>query len=181
MDESVNWKFRSDTSHILGSMAEEFEMEYARNTLSARAPISREARDRKGSAVLHPIQILMIEDDPDAAELLRIGLTQDPADPIRVEWSPTISYAMTRLTESGVDAILLDLGMPELNGFMSFGAIEAAADPVIPVIIYTADESRETREAAMARGAVDYLVKGEITPRQIRQKIRQAVQSNWLI
>jgi CheY-like chemotaxis protein len=167
--------------HILEWTAEEFDMEYARNSPSVRVPISRDVRDRKCSSALYPIQVLLIEDDPDAAELLRIGLTQDPADPIRVEWSPTISYAMKRLTESGVDAILLDLGMPELSGYMSFGAIEAAADPVIPVIVYTADQSRDSREAAMARGAVDYLVKGESTPLQIRQKLRQAVQSNWLI
>ena len=136
---------------------------------------------QQGAASLHPIRVLLVEDDPDAAELLRIGLTQDPADPIGVEWSPTITDAMERLKEPDVDAILLDLGMPELSGFLTFGAIEAAADPVIPVIVYTADESVVSREAAMARGAVDYLVKGETNPRELRRKLRQAVQSNWMI
>jgi len=153
-------------------------MEQSQITDSVCGPIPDRQR---GALTLHPIRVLLIEDDPDAAELLRIGLTQDPADPIGVEWSATITDAIKMLRESDVDAILLDLGMPELSGFLTFGAIEAAADPVIPVIVYTADESVITREAAMARGAVDYLVKGETNPRDLRRKLRQAVQSNWMI
>jgi CheY-like chemotaxis protein len=148
-------------------------------SVSGRIP--RDADTGRKAPALHPIRILLVEDDPEAADLVRIGLNEDSADPINVEWSPTIAYAINRLSEPGIDAILLDLGMPELTGYLSFSVIEAAADPVIPVVILTADERPHVRQLAMARGASDYLVKGQSTPRQLRQTLRQAVQSNWLI
>jgi DNA-binding response OmpR family regulator len=138
-------------------------------------------KDKKKRAAATPIQVLLVEDDPDSAELMRIGLLEDSTDPFQVEWSPNLFNAMKRLTEPGIDAILLDLGMPELKGRLSYVAIEAAADPIIPVVILTGDDRSQIRRLTMERGASDFLVKGQSTARELRQTVRQAVQSNWVV
>jgi DNA-binding response OmpR family regulator len=136
---------------------------------------------KAGGEGLHPIRVLLIEDNEEAAVLVRIGLNEDPADPIHVEWSRTIVDGINRLKEPGIDAILLDLGMPELTGYMSFSVIEAAADPVIPVVVLTGDERPHVRALALERGASDYLLKGRSTSLQVRQTLRREVQKNWLV
>ena len=138
-------------------------------------------RDFTKRAAATPIQVLLVEDDPDSAELMRIGLLADSTDPFQVEWSPNLSDAMKRLTEPGIDAILLDLGMPELKGRLSYVAIEAAADPEIPVVILTGDDRSHVRRLTMERGASNFLVKGQTNASELRQTLRQAVQSNWVV
>ena len=50
--------------------------------------------------------------------------------------------AMYRLEQTGIDVVLLDLGMPELNGYKSYRAIESVAGRPLPVVILTADDRR---------------------------------------
>lgn len=123
-----------------------------------------------------PIRVLLVEDDPDAVELVRIGL-EDSTDEFRVEWSPSLTGAMNRLAKRGVDAILLDLGLPELTGYGTYRAIEAASVPRTPIVVLTADERAHVRELSMASGASDYLVKGQTTPVHLKRALRKAVKS----
>jgi glutamate dehydrogenase (NAD(P)+) len=157
-------------------------MENDGGVMAMRGAISAGPDDRKGGGVgLHPIRVLLIEDNEEAAVLVRIGLVEDPADPMEVEWSRTIVEGINRLKEPGIDAILLDLGMPELTGYLSFSVIEAAADPVIPVVVLTGDERPHVRALALERGASDFLLKGRSTARHVRETLRREVQKNWLV
>ena len=114
-----------------------------------------------------PIQVLLVEDDGDAAELVRIRLTEDSEDPFRVEWSENLFDAMNRLSDPGIDVILLDLGLPELTGYRSYRAIEAAAGHRIPVVIFTADDRDNIRQLILEFGASDYLLKGNCSPARL--------------
>jgi len=127
------------------------------------------------AGVARPIQVLLVEDDADAAELVRIRLTEDSEDPFRVEWSPNLFEAMNRLTDPGIDVILLDLGLPELSGYRSYRAIEAAAGHRIPVVIFTSDDRDNVRQLILEFGASDYLVKGSCSPARLRRALRVAV------
>jgi DNA-binding response OmpR family regulator len=121
------------------------------------------------------IQVLMVEDDPEAADLATAYLTADGSDAFRVEWSSNLFRAMYRVKQPGIDVVLLDLGMPELSGYKSHRAIESAAGRPVPVVILTADDRSITRQLTLGFGASDYLLKQQISAPQLRQALRKAV------
>jgi DNA-binding response OmpR family regulator len=152
--------------------------------LSCSAIIAREiaipaATQRTGTSVGWPIQVLLVEDNVEAAELIRIYLKDDEtADSFRVEWTPNVVEAMSRLAQPGIDVVLLDLGLPELSGYRSYRAIQAATTEYKPpVVIFTSDDSSLSRALTLEFGASAYLLKSEITPSQLRNALRHAVLS----
>jgi DNA-binding response OmpR family regulator len=124
-----------------------------------------------------PIHVLLIEDNEDSADLVRTRLSTGSGQKFRVEWRRSVLDGMGRLTDPGVDVVLLDLGLPELSGYQSYQAIALAAGSSVPIVILTADDSRFTRDLILQFGAADYLVKHESTPAQLRQALENAVAS----
>ena len=131
------------------------------------------------TAIARPINVLMIEDDPEAAQLAEFFLMEDPEDPFRVELCRRLVDAFHRLAKPGIDVILLDLGLPELSGYKSYRAIEAATAHSIPVVICTAEDRIAVRELTLDFGAADYLLKSTLTSEQLRHSLRSAVQRGW--
>jgi CheY-like chemotaxis protein len=84
----------------------------------------------------------LVEDNPEAAWLVQSSLEDHEGETFRVEWTSNLLEAMTRLASPGVEVILLDLGMPELDGYRSFRAIETATRGKVPIVILTADDSQ---------------------------------------
>ena len=82
---------------------------------------------------------------------------------------------MTRLSEPGIDVVLLDLGLPELKGYKSYRAIGIASADKIPVMILTSDERALTKDLTLGFGAAGYLLKGKTPPADLRQALRDAV------
>jgi DNA-binding response OmpR family regulator len=121
-----------------------------------------------------PIQVLLVEDNADAAWLVQFCLTGE-GEQFRVEWASDLLQAMTRLAQPGIEVILLDLGLPELNGYKSFSAIDAAGEGKVPVVILTSDGSRDSRELTLGCGASDYLIKDSISPARLRAALVEAV------
>jgi DNA-binding response OmpR family regulator len=126
------------------------------------------------TALEAPIRVLLVEDNPEAAQMVQFSLDQD-RQRFSVEWSRTIRHAMTRLSEFEVDVVLLDLGLPELSGYRSFRAIQIASARDLPIVIFTADESILSKELTLGFGASDYLVKQECSPARLRHSLRMAV------
>jgi two-component system catabolic regulation response regulator CreB len=122
-----------------------------------------------------PVHVLLIEDDPEAAELARIRLTEDVYEPFRVDWRRTLLEGMGRLIEPGIDVVLLDLGLPELSGYKSYQAVALAAGDRVPIVILTADDRSISRDLVLEFGAADYLLKQESSSAQLRQALRNAV------
>ncbi len=127
------------------------------------------------TGVGRPIQVLHVEDNAEAAELVRIYLAEEGADPFRVEWACNLAEAMTRLAEPGLDVVLLDLGLPELSGYKSYRAIDIAAGPALPVVILTSDDHSASRDLTIGFGASDYLLKEESSPERLKRALRNAV------
>jgi DNA-binding response OmpR family regulator len=129
---------------------------------------------RTQTTVDWPIHVLLVEDNEDAAWLVQFCLTGE-GEQFRIEWAPDLLQAMTRLAQPGIEVVLLDLGLPELDGYKSFRAIDAAADGKIPVVILTSDDSRDSRELTLGCGASDYLIKDRISPAALRAALLDAV------
>ena len=79
-----------------------------------------------------PIQVLLVEDDPDAAAFTNAQVSLSHDDIFRVEWKSNILNALSRLSMPGIDVVLLDLGMPELGGYKTHLAVKSAAGNAVP-------------------------------------------------
>ncbi|MBW3598276.1 MAG: sigma-54 dependent transcriptional regulator, partial [Planctomycetes bacterium] len=80
---------------------------------------------------------------------------------------------------SGVDAILLDIMLPDVSGLAAFEQFREQ-DSKRPVIFITADSTSETAIQAMTKGAYDYLVKPLNLP-QLREVVQKALETRRLM
>ena len=129
----------------------------------------------RNTGLTKPITVLVVEDDEEAAFMAQIWLTQAGDGQFRMEWSASLRQAMARLGRPGIDVVLLDLGMPELNGYRSCRALTTFMKDNLPVVIFTSDDRDETRDLTLGYGVTEYLLKYKTSPAQLRQALRNAV------
>ena len=60
--------------------------------------------------------VLLIEDDPADARLIMEALSAEIDSPFRVEWVTLLSAGLERLSKEGVDVVMLDLSLPDVQG-----------------------------------------------------------------
>ena len=147
--------------------------------LSSPAPclaqIALPVEPRTQTATDWPVQVLLVEDSEEAAWLVEACLKGPEGDQFRVEWAQTLLQGMDRLAQPGIELVLLDLGLPELNGYKSFRAIDAAADSKLPIVILTSDNRPVSKDLTVGFGASDYLLKDRISPAQLREALLRAI------
>jgi DNA-binding response OmpR family regulator len=97
--------------------------------------------------------VLVVEDERDIRELLRRYLERAGHS---VLTSGTGSEALLLLIDSAPDLVLLDLGLPDIDGFE---VLQRATEISVPVIALTARSSVEDRIRGLERGADDYVTK----------------------
>jgi two-component system catabolic regulation response regulator CreB len=139
--------------------------------------ISPEAPTEVATVPATAVRLLHIEDDPESAELIQFELQSDTAQQFSVDWVSNLVDALALLARRSFDVILLDLGMPELNGFRSYRVVDAAAGQNVPIVVLTADSRELSREIVMGLGAADYLVKQLSSPRSIKCAIENALRN----
>jgi DNA-binding response OmpR family regulator len=130
---------------------------------------------RPAPATRELLRVLLVEDNAEAADLVSVYLTGDRDDAFQVDRVSNLLDGMYRLQHPGVDAVLLDLGMPELDGYDSFHAIDVMVHNTVPIVILTADDRPDSRVRTLEFGAADYLLKQHSSPTQLRQSLRNAV------
>ena len=119
--------------------------------------------------------ILLVEDNPGDARLLREMLNEQGLRRIEMTHVERWSDAAKRLTEQPVDIILLDLGLPDAHGL---GAVRQAhaASPHIPLVVLTSLDDEALAAQALQEGAQDYLIKGQIDGRSLLRSLRYAIE-----
>jgi two-component system nitrogen regulation response regulator GlnG len=121
-------------------------------------------------------RILVIDDDRSVRHL--IGKAFEETD-IEVLQAATAEEGMRLLGESTLDAVLLDILLPETSGLEVFERIRSS-DSKLPVIFITSLSSSETAIKAMTLGAFDYLLK-PLDLARIRDLVRQALEIRRLM
>jgi len=101
------------------------------------------------------MRILLVEDDPDLAVWLSRSLVQRGSV---VEWEEDGRLAELRLKTDTFDAIVLDLGLPSLDGALLLRRLRAA-DDATPTLIVTARDDLSKRVELLHAGADDFLAK----------------------
>src|SRR5687767_5821264 len=106
---------------------------------------------------LAPARVLLIDDDPEILEILAPSLGEDG---LCLTGVGSGREALVTLAEGTYDLILLDLGLPGINGLKVLELLKAdPASRSLPVIVITAWNSTEDKLRAFEIGAVDYLTK----------------------
>ncbi len=126
-----------------------------------------------------PITVLLAEDDPTYAGLLREILSDASAGKIHCERVERLSEALAILSQQHFDVLLLDLGLPDKNGLDTFLEVKRHA-PQLPVVVLTGTDDEKLALDAMREGGQDYLVKGQFDGRLIARILRYAIERKRL-
>ena len=121
------------------------------------------------------IHVLLIEDNPDEAKLIRAFLVEKEASLFKLTSADRLSTGLEILTREKPDIILLDLNLPDSSGLATFRRTrDHAVD--IPIVILSSTSDEETVLTAIREGAQDYLVKEHLTRRDLVRAIRYAIE-----
>ncbi|MCB0170821.1 MAG: PAS domain S-box protein [Anaerolineae bacterium] len=120
-------------------------------------------------------EVLLIEDNRGDAGLIQQMLTGAPIISLQLRWVDTLSKGLSALDHHPVDAILLDLNLPDSSGLQTFQQVHSAA-PHVPIVVLTGFDDDKIAAQALRAGAEDYLVKGNIDDRLLQRAIRYAIE-----
>jgi phosphate regulon transcriptional regulator PhoB len=132
------------------------------------------SRGRQADAAANPApqtlgRVLVVEDEPDVAELLRYNLTKEG---YTVAVSRNGADAIRQVREARPDVVLLDLMVPQLNGWEVCRRLKQDADTRgIPVIMVTGRAEEGDKVLGFELGADDYVTK-PFSPRELLARIR---------
>jgi diguanylate cyclase (GGDEF)-like protein len=122
-----------------------------------------------------PIRLLLVEHDPNYAVYVKGLFESSKGQGLEIEWTRWLDVAARRIKEGRVDAVLLDISLPDISGVEIFRAIHRAG-PYLPVLIM-ADLDDEALACRLIReGAQDYLPKHALTRQGLHRALRFAVE-----
>src|SRR5260221_4638220 len=120
-------------------------------------------------------KLLVVEDNTELLELMRLGLKQAG---FTIRTATNGFEALKKARSLKPDLIILDLVLPELDGFAVCEALKRGADTAtIPIIMMTGLTSEFTRYAGMESGADEYVTK-PVGPEQLVPRIKQQLRSS---
>ena len=132
-----------------------------------------------------PIKVLLFEDNPRDAELLKEMLQEGSAAeqsrtkkliaPFHVQNVTRLRDGLACLATANADLILLDLALLDSQGLDTFTRVHAQA-PNVPLIVLTGHDDEDIAVRTVHDGAQDYLVKGRIDAHMLVRAIRYAVE-----
>ncbi|ULA68670.1 MAG: PAS domain S-box protein [Nitrospira sp.] len=120
------------------------------------------------------MHVLLIEDNEDDAELIRDALCEQSPHDIVLTWGDRLDTGLLKLIESQVDAVLVDLSLPDSQGLETLDRVRAKAREAA-VIVLTGLDNELIAEQSLLHGAQDYLVKGRLNGDALRRAIRYAM------
>ena len=126
-------------------------------------------------------KVLLIEDHPVDARLIREALAESRGAPIDLECVDRLSSGLRRLADGGIDLLLLDLGLPESQGLDTLDRVRTEA-PGAPIIVLTGTKDEVLGAKAVQMGAQDYLGKGgDVDSRLLVRAMRYAIERHRLL
>ncbi|WP_372730289.1 response regulator transcription factor [Novosphingobium sp.] len=116
-------------------------------------------------------RVLCIDDEPAILRLLAVVLEHDGHEAIS---AASGREAMAMLARGGIDAVLLDLGLPDRDGLELIASIRSQS--AIPVIVVSARGDVAEKVAALDLGAADYVTK-PFDGEELRARLRVALRN----
>ncbi len=121
------------------------------------------------------ISVLMIEDNPGDARLIKEALT-DLRDPdFELEWAKCLLEGIESLKRKTPGMILLDLSLPDSHGFDTIARVRKEF-PIVPLVVLTGLNDENVGLKAVQLGAQDYIIKGTVEGVALSRIIRYAIE-----
>ncbi|MGM0577923.1 MAG: response regulator [Myxococcota bacterium] len=121
----------------------------------------------------------MVEDDEVDRMAMRRALKRSEI-PFVLEEAADLRQSDGHIAGGELDCILLDLRLPDGDGFSLLDRARAEPESWPPLIVLTGVDDTPTGIEAMRRGAEDYLVKGQVSGDQLVRAIRYAIERHRL-
>ncbi len=124
-------------------------------------------------------QVLLIEDNPGDADLVRLRLVEGKT-PVNVNCVSRLADGLASLTVETPSVVLLDLNLPDSRGSETFRRVMDHS-PHVPVVILSGQDDEVLAVKAVHQGVQDYLVKGDISSKHLERAIRYAMERQALL
>lgn len=111
-------------------------------------------------------RILVVEDEPGISDTIRYALATDGFEPVLCA---TGTEALALLADQAFSLIVLDVGLPDINGFELFKRLQKETEA--PIIFLTSRSDEIDRIVGLELGADDYVAK-PFSPRELTARIR---------
>ena len=122
-----------------------------------------------------PTDVLLVEDSAGDARLLQEMLADVSFHKHQITLVGRLDSALRCLEEAHFDLVVLDLGLPDEQGFGTFARVHQRA-PQIPIIVLTGLEDEPLGLKTVQEGAQDYLIKGRCDGNLLARAMRYAVE-----
>jgi len=124
---------------------------------------------------LERLKVLLIEDNPSDARLVQECLAEASGNPFDLEIAPTLAAGLQRLNAGGIDAMLLDLALPDSSGQETFLRAKAQALGVA-IIVLTGLRDDSLALKLVQGGAQDFVAKVDITGNNLTRAILYSIE-----
>jgi two-component system, OmpR family, KDP operon response regulator KdpE len=114
-------------------------------------------------------RVLIVDDDPTLQKALRLGLTAHGHSAIS---AANGEQGISKTATDGPDVIVLDLGLPDIDGLTVLGRIREMSD--VPILVLSATGTDDRKVAALDGGADDYVTK-PFSMAELEARIRTAI------
>ncbi|SFD81197.1 two-component system, OmpR family, response regulator QseB [Pseudomonas straminea] len=114
------------------------------------------------------VRVLLVEDDRALARGIRVALR---GEGYTLDWLEDGLEAAHALRSEQFDLVLLDLGLPRLDGMTLLRQLRTRSENAVPVLVLTARDAMDDRIQGLDAGADDYLVK-PFDPEELKARIR---------
>jgi len=143
--------------------------------MTAETPISTQVAESETleQTLASSARVMMVDDEPILIELVRAFLEEARyTDFVGIE-DPTT--AIQAIQEQKPDVLLLDLMMPEVNGFQILEQVKASPETrMMPVIVMTSASDADTKLKVLEMGATDFLEK-PVDPSELILRLRNTL------
>lgn len=119
-------------------------------------------------------RVLLIDDDRAQARIVDAAFGKFQGERFELHWAPTYEDGLLALRQGGFSVCLLDYQLGPRDGLELLGEMSSLGVDT-PVIFLTAETSGDVDTKALNAGALDYLVKFEISPRGLERSLRYAL------
>jgi len=123
------------------------------------------------------LNVLMIEDNPGDVQIVRERLTDVPGYQFEITHVMTLQEAIDALERSRMDAVILDLGLPDSAGIDTVKRLRGVQDD-IAVVVLSGSSTEETHRLALREGAHDFVGKNDPPARLLARSILFALERN---
>ncbi len=121
------------------------------------------------------LHILIVEDNLADARFAREMLGEAPGAAYTVTHVERLADAVDSLAHGGVDAILLDLSLPDAHELEAVARLHAIA-PRVPIVVVSGADDPALAVAGVRVGAQDYLIKGQVDSAALVRALRYAME-----